>query len=158
MKKRVIVLALACLFGGIRIAVASSGIEVPQAVKDAFLAKFPAAEHVEWEVESDGEYEAEFKWQKKEMSANFRSDGTWLETEVEIKERDLPAYVKATLASEFAGYKVEEACQVETADIAVAYEVDLKRNSDKTRLEALIDADGNVVKKESMESKDDDEK
>lgn len=54
-----------------------SDLEVPEAVKTAFSQKFPAAKKVSWDMESASEWEAEFKLEGNEYSANFLTDGTW---------------------------------------------------------------------------------
>lgn len=130
---------------------------VPQAVLDAFSAKFPQAQNVDWEEEEDGEYEAEFKVNKQEMSANFKADGTWLETEMEIKKSKLPAAVKKAIAAQFPGYEVEEAEQVETPDVSLAFEVELENEDTDTEVEAVFQADGTLLKKEMKKEHEDEE-
>ena len=131
-----------------------TGPEVPQQVLAAFAEKFPDATKVEWEVESDNEYEAEFKRNKQEFSANFRADGTWLETETEIKKKDLPAAVQQAVATQFPGYEIEEAERVETPTEAEAYEVELEKK--KSEIEALFRADGTLLQQSSGEEADED--
>ena len=53
----------------------SNSMKVPDAVQSAFKTKFPEATKVEWEKESTNEWEAEFKWNGNEYSANFNSAG-----------------------------------------------------------------------------------
>ncbi len=77
---------------------------VPNNVNAAFMKKFPNAKKVSWDKENDTEWEAEFKMNGQEYSANFSSAGIWMETEHEIKKADIPAAVKKTLDTEFAGY------------------------------------------------------
>jgi uncharacterized membrane protein YkoI len=118
----------------------------PEKVKTSFAKKFPKAEKVKWEQENATEWEAEFKLAGAEYSANFNNDGTWIETEHEIKQSEIPAAVKKTLDTEFAGYKVEEYEMVETAK-GTFYEFELEKG--KEEIEVLIDANGKVVKKEA---------
>ncbi len=54
----------------------SSADKAPKKVIDAFTKKFPTAKKVKWEKENDKKWEAEFKMNRKEYSANFLSDGT----------------------------------------------------------------------------------
>ena len=56
---------------------------VPQTVKDAFAKKYPQATDVEWiqEEESKVIYEAEFKLDGKEITAEFSESGEFLEEE-----------------------------------------------------------------------------
>lgn len=125
--------------------------DVPQKVKDAFSKKFPTAQKVKWDKEKNNEWEAEFKMNGKEYSANFSSEGEWKETESEIKTTELPASVKKTLETEFAGYKIEEAELAETLQ-GTFYEVEVEK--DKKEFEVVLSKDGKVIKKE--ESKDED--
>jgi uncharacterized membrane protein YkoI len=123
--------------------------KVPQKVKDAFEAKFPHAKSVKWEQEVKGEWEAEFKMQGIEFSANFNEDGTWLETEHELENGDLPKPVADRLNTDFSGFEIEEAEMVERED-GLFYEVELKKGKTETKL--LIDDNGKVVS--SQEDKD----
>ena len=120
---------------------------VPAAVETAFKAKFPDGNKAKWEQEGDQEWEAGFKMNGREMSANFNADGTWLETETEMKKADLPAAIKSAIATGFAGYKIEEAALVETPELAQAYEVELEKG--EVTVEVLFDATGNVLKQET---------
>ena len=128
--------------------------EVPKAVKDSFAKRFPNMKGVEWSKESDTEFEVEFKNAGKEQSANFDQAGKWLVTESEIKKVDLPQVVQASIAKEFAGYKVEEAEKVETANEGTQYEVVLEKG--ELNYEVLFSADGKVLKKEEKKEKGED--
>ena len=124
---------------------------VPAKVKTAFEQKFPTAKKVKWDKENEIEWEAEFKMNSKEYSANFNSDGKWMETEYEIKKSDIPSAVKSSLDSDFKGYKIEEAEISETADGKV-YEFELEKG--KTDIEVAISTDGSILKKEEKKEND----
>ena len=126
-------------------AFASGGDKAPQKVKEAFAKKFPTAKKVKWEKENANEWEAEFKMNKVEYSANFLEDGTWKETEHEIDENDIPQNVKAALASSFPGYEMEEAEISETQNGTV-YEFEIEKG--ETQMEVAIDPNGKIVKQE----------
>jgi len=128
--------------------------DVPAKVKTTFAKKFPNSTNVKWVKESDNEWEAEFKMEGKEYSANFDNTGTWMETEYKIGTNEIPATVKATIEKEFAGYKIEESELSETADGKV-YEFELK--NDKEEMEVVIDMNGNIVKKEYVKEDDEDD-
>jgi len=128
--------------------------EVPAAVRTAFSEKFPDASKVKWSMENKTEWEAEFKINDKEYSANYDVNGTWMETEYEIAESEIPAAVKATLDNEFNTYKVEESELSETANGKV-YEFELTKG--KEEIEVAINADGTVVKKEQAEEDGDED-
>jgi len=126
--------------------------DTPTQVAEAFKTKFPTAKSVKWEKENEKEWEAEFEMDGKEYSANFSLDGTWLETEHEIKNNELPEAVKMTLKNEFEGYEIEE-IEISEKTNATAYEVELEK-AEQT-LEVVFDAAGKVLsKKEVIESEE----
>jgi len=148
------------LIASISIAFVAAGIvsfttpqtnEIPKPVKTAFAKKFPSVKKVDWEKGSDSEWEAEFKMNKTEYSANFASDGKWLETEHEISKKEIPQKIKSALDSEFNTYKIEEAEISETAAGSV-YEFELEK-AEKT-LEVAFNLDGKKLKEELIEEKD----
>lgn len=126
----------------------------PTEVTTAFSQKFPTAKKVKWDKENETEWEAEFKMNGKEFSANFTSEGIWKETENEISQAEIPLAVKQTLESEFAGYKIEESEISETAAGKV-YEFALEK--DESELEVGIAPDGKVMKKE-VKNEDEEDK
>lgn len=121
---------------------------VPVKVQEAFAKKYPKIKKVKWDQESNNEWEAEFKMDGVAYSANFLEDGTWRETEHEIKIKDIPDNVKATLNSEFAGYEIEEAEISETVD-GLTYEFEIEKGEEE--LEVAIDAQGKVTHKIAVE-------
>jgi hypothetical protein len=131
--------------------VMSCAQSTPSAVKSTFAKKFPNAKSVEWEKENDSEWEAEFKINEVEYSANFSNDGTWKETEHEIKESELPNAVKNTLDNQFGDYKVEEVELIETPEFS-GYEIELEKGEET--IELAIDNSGKVLKKKVKVGKD----
>ena len=127
--------------------------KVPQVVKDSLAKKFPLAKKVDWEKESENEWEAEFKLNKLEYSANFLEDGTWKETEHEINMKDAPQNVLASLNSNFPEYEIEEAEISETVD-GMFYEFEIEKG--KSEMEVVIDESGKIVKKIANKEKDKD--
>lgn len=126
---------------------------VPQKVKDTFAMKFPNATEVEWDEESDTEWEAEFDLDGKEYSSNFMNDGTWVETEYEVSESDIPKAVLDAMNTDFEGYEVEDIEFTETKD-GKAYEFSIEKGEDE--LEVIIDAQGNILIKEKKQEDEDD--
>lgn len=108
----------------------------PEAVLAAFAQKFPNAQDVDWSKEKNGDWEAEFELPgSHEMSANFSTDGKWLETETEIAFSELPAPIQAVLQ----GKKVKEAARIEKADGSTVYEAEVRRK------ELIFDASGKML-------------
>ncbi len=125
-----------------------AGKGVPEKVKTAFTQRFATASHVKWSKENDSEWEAEFKMDKKDYSANFSNNGEWMETEYKISTDEISAAVKATIQNEFDGFKIEASELSETAD-GKMYEIELGKG--ENLVEAIIDTNGKLIKKETIQ-------
>lgn len=99
---------------------------VPESVKNSFKAKFPTAEKVKWEMDYEN-FEAEFKLDKNEVSAEFDKDGNWLETETPIKPSAITTEVKDFLSKNFSGFEIKEAEKKETVNKGILYELEIKK-------------------------------
>lgn len=119
--------------------------KVPQAVRLSFSKKFSNVQKADWSREGKTEWEAEFKLNSKDMSANFDLNGNWKETETTLALSELPAKVQSALQQQFSDFKVKEAAYSETPSANV-YEVIVKKGS--TRLEISFDTEGKIVNKE----------
>ncbi len=119
-------------------------IEVPDVVETAFAKQFPTAKKVKWEKETSELFEAEFLLDGKELSAVYKADGTWQETETEIQVAELPQAVLAQLKKTHPEAKIKEAAKIQRADNSVVYEAEIKVGRKETDL--LFDANGNEVK------------
>lgn len=122
--------------------------EVTAAAKTAFTAKYPTAKKVTWSVEKPGEFEVEFTLNKVESSALYDATGKLLETEGEIKEAALPQAVKATIAKDFADYKLDEIEKATDAKGSTSYEMEAAKGKEK--LEISFDANGKLLSKEPL--------
>jgi hypothetical protein len=152
MKKYIVLLCVSVLALGCS-AQKLKEAEVPAKVKEAFTKKFSDSKKVTWSKENENEYEAEFIRNGVEYSANFDTQGTWLETETEIKKANVPDVVMATINKEFSGYKIEEIELSETADNGSVYEFELEKG--KSNYEAVVSKEGKLIKKEEVkEDKD----
>tara|TARA_R100000655_G_C2982086_1_gene191962 strand:- start:815 stop:1276 length:462 start_codon:yes stop_codon:yes gene_type:complete len=127
--------------------------KVPQVVKNAFAKKFPTAKKVDWEKENETEWEAEFKMNNVEYSANFLANGTWQETEHEVKTNDVPQNILSSLKSNFPGYEIEEAEISETSKGSF-YEFEIEKG--KIEMEVTLDSSGTIIKKQMEEEEDKD--
>lgn len=127
--------------------------DTPKAVTNAFAKKFPTAKSVSWDKEGASEWEAEFKMDGMEYSANFDTKGTWKETEHAVELSKVPQKVKDALMKNFPDYKVKESEVSETAD-GMVYEFEIKKGDSK--MEIAIDANGIIKKKEKMGDEEND--
>jgi len=132
-------------------------VDAPAKIKSSFEQKYPDTKVIEWEFDNEDKmWEAEFKMGKPELTAVFSENGDWVETEQEIKKKDLPQPVRATLQSEFAEYDIEETEFVETPEGKFyEIEVELEKKDSEIEIELLISPDGKVIKKEEEQDEED---
>ena len=117
--------------------------QVPAAVHATFQARFPAVTTPSWEKEGD-KYEAGFKLKGKTMSALLTPTGELLETETDMLPAQLPAAVRAQLASHYVAYKIREAATIVRADGSTVYEAGVAQGGKAQDL--LFHADGSPAK------------
>jgi hypothetical protein len=122
----------------------SQKITVPTAVSKAFNNKYAGATNVKWGKENAKEYEAEFKLNGNSVSANFGADGSWVETETEIKVSDLPAAVIDAIKKNYPGAVITVAEKLEEPGDKLLFETVIKVKGKKKTLE--MNANGSVAK------------
>jgi hypothetical protein len=155
MKNLMLITVLLVAFSMQSCAQKSDSKDVPEKVLSAFNAKFPDAKKVEWDMEKDTEWEAEFKWNGKEYSANFSTDGEWRETEYEIKETEIPSNIRAILDQNFSDYEIEEP---EVADTPSGKSYEMEVEVGEEEYEVTIDPKGNLTKKKKSEENEENDK
>ncbi len=128
--------------------ISCSTMTPPVVVADSFNKKFVSATKVGWDQENPTEWEAEFKMEGKSMSASFNNEGIWLETEIELKEKEIPSVAIEALKKKFTSYEIEEAFIISTPDFK-GYEIMIEVEEEE--IEVLISDDGIITIKEETE-------
>ncbi|HEX5154754.1 MAG TPA: PepSY-like domain-containing protein [Parafilimonas sp.] len=113
---------------------------IPQAVQESFNKKFANTTVKKWDKE-DGGYEANFSKDGKSMSATFDANGTWKETETDIKITELPTSISEYIKANYKNAGIKEAAVIETTK-GKMYEAEVK---DK---DLLFDMNGKFLKEE----------
>lgn len=112
--------------------------KVPNAVKISFAKAF-AGTTAKWEKEN-GQYEAGFTKEGKEMSALFNADGTMTESEVSINQSELPANVLAYVKANYKGKTIKESAKITKADGSIVYEAEVNGK------DVIFDEKGKFIK------------
>ena len=113
----------------------------PEAVKAKFNEMYAGVEAVEWEVEGDSIYCAEFEFDGFEWEAEFKADGTWLETERDLEDGEMPEKALGYLAM-FYPEKEAEYMLEKTPD-GDFYEAEME--IDSVEVEVYFDMEGKMV-------------
>ena len=137
-----LIICAGCTYG------CSSQEEVPEEVKIAFGQQYPSAVSIRWEMESDTEWEVEFKLQRQPLSATYLSDGSWEATEREIELEDAPEKISDALSGLFPDYELEEAEELETSQ-GTAYEFEIEL--DEEEFEVVLDGKGQLISKQKKD-------
>lgn len=143
MKKLIMMSTLVATIGFAACAQKLDASKVPASVKTAFVKRFPGA-IAEWGKENAKEYEAEFKFNGKAASANFLTDGSWVETEMEINMSELPAAVTAAVKTKHPGATISKVYKIDNAKGELTYETEIKTGNKKQ--EMILKADGTIIK------------
>ena len=117
--------------------------EVPKVVKEAFQKEYPNTK-VKWDVEKDG-FEAEFKMNGKEASADYDKAGHKLATEIEISKTEFPAKALTYIATTYPNKKIKEMAKITDNKNVITYEAEVK--IDRKDSDLIFDASGNFLKR-----------
>jgi hypothetical protein len=112
--------------------------KVPAAVKAAFTKQYPGTT-AKWEKE-DGKYEASFKQAGNDVSAMFEPNGTFTESETEMKAADLPASIISYVKEHYKGKAIKSGAKITKVDGTVNYEAALGGK------DVIFDANGKFLK------------
>ena len=126
MKK--IILFVSVLAGTMTIAMAQDlkAKDVPEAVKKAFVSKYPDAKKVSWEKEK-GNYEANWGGKSGEdSSVAITPSAKFVEIVVAIPMDQLPSNIEPYINTHYKGSKIKEAGKVMDAAGRHMYEVEIK--------------------------------
>lgn len=118
--------------------------DIPGPVKTAFSSKYPTATGVKWGKENAKEYEAEFKLNNTNVSANFKTDGSWVETETTISNSELPAAVTKSVNTKYPGAVYGRTEKIEKPGGKILYEVNITVKGKKKELD--LNPDGSLEK------------
>jgi hypothetical protein len=133
----------------------NKNVEVPEAVKSAFSAKYPNATKLTWEDEG-GTFEAGFVQNKTEFSAVFDTQGKFMEEETEIKVSALPKAIVDYCKTNYADQKMSEAAKITMNSGEIKFEAELSKG--KMHFDAIFDANGNFISKGTPVSEDEEDK
>ena len=144
MKNVILIGLLAFLSTNIQAQKIEKKVNAPALVVKAFQKDFPKVTKVNWTAEG-ADFEAEFKLNGVEASANYDKTGKRTETELEIKKEQIPAKALNYIKKNFSKYKISEAARITDANKMVSYEVEMTKAGKSFDL--IFDADGNFLKK-----------
>ncbi len=139
---------LALLITGLVITGTSSHAQlrkVPAAVTDAFKAKYPNSNAVEWKDKLKV-FQANFEMKDEDYQARFNSKGEWQETEKNIEQDKLPSAVTDGFSkSKFSEWEVKEVSYIEKKDGSTLYRILVKKN-DFEKKYLFFNESGKLVK------------
>jgi len=119
--------------------------KIPSVVTDAFKAKYPNANAVEWK-DKLRVFQADFEMKDDDYQARFNSKGEWQETEKNIEQDKLPAEVSDGFAkSKFSEWEIKEVSYIEKKDGSDLYRI-LVRKNDIEKKYLFFDKSGKLTR------------
>jgi len=143
-------------------------VEVMPVIQTKFTEKYPQAKEVEWfkydntvePIDIDWDlsgwtpvdtslYSATYVIDNNDYWSWYTPSGDWVATVSTVPSNGLPEAVNKTLESQFPGYTITSVNK-ENDKNRTAYEIKMEKGEDK--MKALIDENGNVMKKKGKEN------
>lgn len=101
-----------------------------------FKDKYPDAKKVSWGKDSHGNYEAKFEQNDEKYRADFSPTGDWIETENNIKFKQLPKVVQEAVEKNYDKDDIEEIEKVNHFQKGLFYDVEFNaKGSEKIDIE-----------------------
>lgn len=117
--------------------------EVPQAVRLSFQKKYPGEDDPDWKLDDHGYWESHFKQDGEKYRADFNADGTWVETENDIKKKNLPEAIKKVIKEKYPDEEITEVEHVLNAEKGEFYDVEFKRKG--KNMDVMFRKDGSII-------------
>ncbi|MBK6521875.1 MAG: PepSY-like domain-containing protein [Bacteroidia bacterium] len=121
----------------------TGGIEIPASIKRSFVQRFPTAHNIRWEGTAQTHYEVGFVDEGKDKIAVFLPDGTFKETETEIKTSEIPKRVLKAVGKKYPLSKISFALKIQRSNNTTVY--DLEVNTGVEDLDITLDPMGYEV-------------
>ena len=143
-------------------------VEVPEATRTSFEAKYPQANNVSWDYPEpvivapvewewtdwptidSNDYIARFRLNDNDYWVWYDDSGDWIGTVEEVNDNAaLPAAVNKVVKAQFPGYTIKS-IDKENDKNRTAYEIQMENGEDK--MKALITENGEILKKKGKEN------
>ena len=103
--------------------------KIPAEVTEAFKAKYPDAQKVEWKAEIS-DFEATFTLNGFEMTAEFSSKGKWKETNKKMNFDAVPNAVKDGFKkSKYADWAITSVVEIDKNSESLQYRIEVKKSA-----------------------------
>jgi hypothetical protein len=147
MKKKIIWLAM---LGILSVGMLQAQLrKIPSEVTDAFKAKYPSATNVEWK-DNVSNFEAEFKMNDAECTAQFSSKGEWKESTKKMSFDALPAAVKDGFKkSKYNDWKTGSVRMIEENDKKTLYKIYAEKKGVTQKVFLYFNEEGQLEKNTS---------
>ena len=116
---------------------------VPEAVQISFQNKYPGENDPDWKQDDHGYWESHFKIDGEKYRADFNADGSWVETENDIKKENLSDAIKNVIEAEYSDYEITEVEHVMHATKGEFYDVEFKQKGKNMDVE--FREDGTII-------------
>lgn len=117
--------------------------DAPEAVQMAFQKKYPGENDPDWRQDDHGYWESHFKQNGEKYRADFNADGTWVETENDIKDEELPEAIKKIIKEQYSEYEITEVEHVTNAKKGEFYDVEFKQKGKNK--DVMFREDGTII-------------
>jgi len=100
--------------------------DVPQAVKKAFIEKYPEVSTVEWSKNNDSVIGAKFSFERKKTTADFLNNGDFLSSSSEMAPKETPGMISNYIRGNHPNFIVSLSMMKEDAKGKISYYLEIK--------------------------------
>ncbi len=118
-------------------------INVPDPVYSNFKSKFPDSENIRWTKEGKTDFEVEFIFNDRIMSATFNLNGAWIETSTMIYNEEVPVPCVQSWQSAFPEWGVSRAWVVH--HVSGETRIALQLFKEKKKMKLVMGPNGNII-------------
>lgn len=115
----------------------------PEAVQMAFQKKYPGEDDPDWKQDEHGYWESSFKKDGEKFRADFNKEGSWIETENDVKNEELPEAIKKQIEEKYSDYEITEIEFVDNAKKGKFYDVEFKKEG--KNLDVMFKENGTII-------------
>ena len=121
-----------------------SPASIPSAVREAFYTRYPKAIRVKWEMEGTF-YEVEFINDNFKHESLFKTDGTWVRTEIDLTPNtaQLSSAILSHISTNYPGWRIDDVDLIQVPDDEY-FEIELEK-AGQPDIILLIRRDGSPV-------------
>jgi len=120
--------------------------DVPPTIVANMMRLYPEAEDLDWGIDGNDNWEVHFEVDDEKARADFKPDGTWIETEESLKWDELPEVVQDAIKRDYDKDDIVEIEHTMSAEKGEFYDVEIDPKG-KKKFDLAYSKEGKILGK-----------